>query len=217
MSKKKGLLITLEGIDGCGKSTVARLLATELDSAPWHLVFTAEPTGGEIGRVIRTGLRNDEEVTSDQAMKELFLFMADHADHLRRKIRPELERGSIVISDRYCDSRAAYQGATLKGLVPRPVLWVRELHRPWSVTPDLTLLLRVDPTRAVERCRSRNHLVGEEEKFERADFLKEVSENFDQLVGVEPDRFVVIDANAPLEIVARQALDVMMNFILQQS
>jgi dTMP kinase len=133
-----------------------------------------------------------------EELEELFLFMADHARHLKETVIPALEEEMVVISDRYSDSRAAYQGATLRGVIPQPLEWVRELHRPWSVVPDRTILFSIDPALAVERCRSRGEGSREgtngPEKFEREVFLGEVAANFEALARGEPERFVVIDA-----------------------
>jgi dTMP kinase len=209
----RGILITFEGIDGSGKSTtvteVSRQIAEEerLPFAGRRFLFTAEPTEGEEGRLIREklkrGTRKEEGWGSGrreaEQLEELFLFMADHARHLAETVIPALERDMVVISDRYSDSRVAYQGATLRGVIPQPLEWVRELHRPWSVLPDKTILFSIDPALAVERCLSRQKGATEEkpkgpEKFEREGFLGEVARNFELMARSEPERFVVIDA-----------------------
>ena len=103
----RGILITFEGIDGSGKTTVARALAPRLAQVlPERLfVFTAEPTGGRAGRLLRESLakRAPDEASSARRLEEFFLFLADHADHLARTVAPALERGATVISDRYTD------------------------------------------------------------------------------------------------------------------
>ncbi|HOO54246.1 MAG TPA: dTMP kinase [Methanothrix sp.] len=209
-----GILITFEGIDGSGKSTIAAEIArriAEEEGPPFagrHFLFTAEPTEGEEGRLIREKLKRATRTTGDQGqrakeaeqLEELFLFMADHARHMAGTVIPALERGMVVISDRYSDSRVAYQGATLRGIIPRPLEWVRELHRPWSVVPERTVLFSIDPSLAVERCLSRQEGSSSErrkapEKFEREEFLGEVARNFELMARSEPERFVVIDAS----------------------
>jgi dTMP kinase len=206
-------LITFEGIDGSGKSTivseVARRIAEEERSpfAGRSFLFTAEPTEGEEGRLIREklkrGTRTEEGWGSErreaEKLEELFLFMADHARHLAETVIPALEEGMVVISDRYSDSRVAYQGATLQGVIPRPLEWVRDLHRPWSVIPKRTILFSIDPALAVQRCRSREEVAPSmmpkpPEKFEREELLREVAANFEAMARREPERFVVIDA-----------------------
>jgi dTMP kinase len=205
----KGLLITLEGIDGSGKSTAARNLVPRLQELvpERRWVLTAEPTKGEVGRVLRARLKGLNELEPASHMEELFLFMADHADHLKRTILPSLQEGTTVISDRYADSTVAYQGVTLRGIVPDPVRWIQDLLRPWNVVPSRTLFFAIDPVLALERISSRDG----REKFERLDFLKEVDKNFEHLVSREPERFTRIDASLDpdevSEIAVRAVLD----------
>lgn len=202
----KGLLITLEGIDGSGKSTAAKHISSQLHEImpERSLVLTAEPTGGEAGKILRRRLSTPDGPGSSpfRRMEELFLFMADHADHLARIVGPSLEEGAIVISDRYADSTAAYQGVTLQGIVPDPVQWIRSVYAPWNMTPDLTLFFALDPALALKRMLSRQ----EKEKFEQLEFLRSVNENFRQLAALEPGRFVLIDASKDANDVAAQAL-----------
>ena len=210
-----GLLITLEGIDGSGKSTAARHIASRLyDLMPeQRLVFTAEPTNSEAGKILRAQLSQPTEdskvFSSARVMEELFLFMADHADHLARVVDPSLKEGAIVISDRYADSTAAYQGVTLRGIVPDPVQWIRSIYSPWNLPPDRTLLFALDPSLALQRLRSRT----EQEKFERPGFLREVDGNFQRLARQEPERFVLIDASVDAELAATQALQAILDLI----
>jgi dTMP kinase len=211
----KGLLITLEGIDGSGKSTAARHIASRLcDLMPeQRLVFTAEPTNSEAGKILRAQLSQPTEdskvFSSAMVMEELFLFMADHADHLAKLVDPSLKEGAIVISDRYADSTAAYQGVTLRGIVPDPVQWIRSIYSPWNLPPDRTLLFALDPSLALQRLRSRK----EQEKFERLGFLQEVDSNFQRLARQEPERFVLIDASVDAELAATQALQAILDLI----
>lgn len=201
----KGLLITLEGIDGSGKSTVAKLIATKLQGVMPRrtIILTAEPTQGVAGRILKAQLSKpgDSEQSIARRMEELFLFMADHADQLERLIYPSLNEGALIISDRYADSTAAYQGVTLQGVVPDPLQWIRDIYRPWNRLPDKTLLFSLDPAVALQRMQSRP----EREKFERHEFLREVDKNFRRLALLEPERFVVIDAGQKIEDVAGQA------------
>jgi len=211
----RGQLITLEGIDGSGKSTAAKAMAAGLkELMPERIiVLTAEPTTGEAGRILRKELsscsEDQDETTTARRMRELFLFMADHADHLAKTVIPALEAGAIVVSDRYADSTAAYQGVTLRGIVPDSVQWIRSLYRPWNVIPDKTLLFVLNPTEALERLGARSA----REKFERNDFLKEVDMNFRLLAALEPERFVQIDAEQEEEAVAKSALRAVMDLV----
>lgn len=189
------MLVTVEGVDGAGKSTVVELMKDEVDA-----FFTREPTGSWLGDAVRRSINDDESVP----LADLFLFVADHADHVERVIEPKLADGELVVCDRYIDSRYAYQGATLserdEEVFDDALEWVRGLHEGWTVVPDLTLLLDVPPEDAVER------LNRETMKFERAEFLREVRENYMRLVERE-DRFVVIDATQEIDEVVERCVE----------
>jgi dTMP kinase len=189
----RGKLITLEGIDGSGKSTICRLLQDEKRFA--GCVFTREPTTNWLGDAVNRALRSDTD-----HIAELMLFLADHADHISRLIRPSLERGSNVISDRYSASRCAYQGSTLMGLFEDPLDWVRTLHRGWTIDPNLIVLFDIDPAVAVKRCGDRR----EQSKFEKIEFLKTVRSNYLRLAAEDPGRFVIVNADRPLNEVREE-------------
>ena len=182
------MLVTLEGIDGAGKTTVLSALS---DAYP-EAVVTREPSESWYGEAVERSIAAPDS----DSLAELFLFVADHADHLGRVVRPALADGSLVIADRYVDSRIAYQGATLRDEVKRPMEYVRGIHEPFTRMPDLTLYLDVDPETAAKRAGATN-------KMEHADFLADVRANYERLIDAEPDRFVRIDAtNPPEEVVA---------------
>ncbi|MCZ7400556.1 MAG: dTMP kinase, partial [Candidatus Methanoperedens sp.] len=142
-------------------------------------------------------------------LAELFLFVADHAEHISKVIRPALDNGKIVISDRYSDSRYAYQGATLSHIFDDAMGWVESIHKGWTIVPDLTILFTIDPNIAVSRCGIR----GNHTKFEKIGFLKTVQENFLKLAKREPQRFVVIDAGRELKVVAEEVEIVIKKFL----
>lgn len=173
------MLITLEGIDGAGKTTVWDALRDSVDA-----VFTKEPTDSWYGECVRQSLADDDA----DPLAELFLYTADHADHLERVVRPALDRGELVISDRYADSRYAYQGASLAGVVPRPLEYVQEIHQPFTRPPNATIYLDISPENGAERA-------GANDKFEQADHLEAVRANYERLIDDEPERFVRIDAD----------------------
>lgn len=187
----KGKLITLEGIDGTGKSSIAKMLKNRFPNA----VFTREPTQTWIGKAVKRSIESDGD-----PLAELFLFVADHAEHIAKVILPALAAGKIVISDRYSDSRYAYQGITLSDKFDDALEWVQGLHRGWTVVPDMTILFTIDPAVAVSRCGVR----GEKTKFEKLEFLKKVQDNFLRLAREEPRRFVIIEAGAELETVGHE-------------
>jgi dTMP kinase len=217
----RGQLITLEGIDGSGKTTVLRMISGQLMEAfpEKHFVFTAEPTSGEAGKLLRLSHLSqersyqDEYVTNCKKVEELFLFLADHADHLAGTVIPALKEGAVVISDRYADSTAAYQGVTLRGVVHDPLSWIRSISLPWNAVPDKTLLFDLGPGLALERVHRRLDSDRGPEKFEHEEFLKVVYGNFRRLAAENPNRFVSIDASRPMPEVAQEALEVIVNLI----
>jgi dTMP kinase len=184
------MLVTLEGIDGAGKTTVLSALS---DAYP-EAVVTREPSESWYGEAVQRSIA----AADSDSLAELFLFLADHADHLGRVVRPALADDALVIADRYVDSRIAYQGATLRDEVKRPMEYIRGIHEPFTRMPDLTLYLDIDPETAAERAGATN-------KMEHADFLADVRANYERLVDAEPDRFVRIDATRPPEEVVAAA------------
>ena len=210
-----GLLITLEGIDGSGKTTALEILRDNLARfmPEKSFVFTAEPTKSAAGQILRARLsmvtQESDELLRASKMEELFLFMADHSNHLANMIIPSLNDGAIVLSDRYTDSTAAYQGVTLRGIVSDPVKRIINLCEPWDIEPNMTLLFAIDPTLALERIRARES----REKFERLEFLKDVDDNFRRIAALKPNRFIIIDAGQNIEDVARSALSAINDII----
>ncbi|CQH60613.1 thymidylate kinase [Halobacterium hubeiense] len=183
------MLVTLEGIDGSGKTTVWEALREARGDG---FTFTREPTDSWYGDAVRRSIGED----GADPLAELFLYTADHADHLSRVIEPALDAGDVVISDRYSDSRYAYQGVALDGVVDRPMEYVRGVHQPWTRPPDVTLFFDVDPETGAARAGATN-------KFEQVEFLSRVRENYEQLAEYEPERFVRIDATqSPEEVLA---------------
>ena len=183
------MLVTLEGLDGSGKTTVWNALGDAYPDA----VRTREPTESWYGEAVYRSIGEDDA----DPLAELFLYTADHADHLSRVIRPALDEGKLVISDRYSDSRYAYQGATLEGELDEPMAYVQSIHEPFTRTPDLTFYLDLDPETAAERS-------GKTNKFEQTAYLERVGENYERLVEAEPDRFVRVDATQPPAAVAEE-------------
>jgi dTMP kinase len=177
------VLITIEGIDGCGKSSLVASLGESLaDRCP---VITREPGETWVGGSVRRAIA--EEI---DPVAEALLFIADHAVHLATVVRPALTEGKLVISDRYTDSRYAYQQVTLSGIIPDPLAWLRQVHKEWTVPPDMTFLLVVPVVEALRRRSGR----AEREHFEYASLLARVQENYLALAREEPSRFIIVDA-----------------------
>lgn len=186
------MLITLEGLDGSGKTTVCEALSQTYSDA----TFTREPTDSWYGEAVSRSISDDEA----DPLAELFLYTADHADHLSRTVRSALEDDELVISDRYSDSRYAYQGAALEGIIDRPMEYVRGIHSPFTRPPNLTIYLDVDPETGAARSGATN-------KFEQREYLKQVQKNYERLIEREPERFVRIDATHSPEIVIERVED----------
>ena len=179
----KLLLITLEGIDGSGKSTLHRALQELLvDLDP---VFTREPGATWVGESVRRAIAEQTD-----PITEATLFVADHAAHLAKIIRPALAAGKLVISDRYSDSRYAYQAVTLEGVIPEPEEWLRAMHNNWSIRPDKTFLCVLPINEALTRLKPQN----EREHFEKHDVLEKVQKNYLRFASEDPSRFVLVDA-----------------------
>ncbi|MFT4889418.1 MAG: dTMP kinase [Halobacteriales archaeon] len=188
------MLVTLEGLDGSGKTTVWEALQDVYPDA----TFTREPTETWYGEAVQRSLQDDDA----DPLAELFLYTADHAAHLESTVRPALERGDLVVSDRYYDSRFAYQGASLDDVVTRPVEYIRGVHRAFSIDPHLTIYLEVDPRTAVQRSDAAN-------KFERERYLSAVRDNYERLIENEPQRFVRVDATQSPEAVLERVEEVL--------
>ena len=198
MSSWSGYFISLEGIDGAGKSTQAAALAGELSRAG-HEVVTLRPSDTQLGDLVRGYLLQHHRVGVDP-WTEALLFNAGRVQLLRERILPALSSGAVVIADRYADSTLAYQGAGRR--LPLPAL--RWLHAEAcdDVWPDLTFLLELPRQAAEDRQRSQQLPL---DRFESAatGFHLDVQRGFEELAAADPDRFVRIDAGrAPAAVLA---------------
>jgi dTMP kinase len=197
------MLITLEGLDGSGKTTATEHLRSS-SVVPEDATFTREPTDSWYGEAVERSIADPDA----DSLAELFLYTADHAAHLADVVRPALDDGGVVVSDRYSDSRYAYQGATLEGVagLDDPLEYVREVHEPWTRPPDVTLYFDVDPETAAERSGATN-------KFEQAAYLATVRDNYERLVTDDPERFVRIDATRSQDDVLATVEDVVADLL----
>jgi dTMP kinase len=197
------VLITLEGIDGTGKSTLHSGLAELL--ADLNPVFTREPGATWVGDSVRRAIAEQTDPVT-----EALLFVADHAAHLATVIRPALADGRIVISDRYIDSRYAYQSVTLENSIPEPLAWLQALHNGWTIVPDRTFLFIIPIGMALERLAAKSG----REHFERKEILEKVQENYLMLARNEPSRFVIIDASKEKEEIRQFVAGAVRQFFL---
>ena len=197
VSARRGRFITFEGLDGCGKSTQLEKLAAALRGRGLTVTTTREPGGTATGEKIRQ-LLLDARTLSLDPYAELALMFASRAQHLREVIIPALDRGDVVLCDRFTDSSEAYQGGGRK--LGSDI--VRELHRLLcgNVRPDVTILLDSDVAASVERARRRNQAKGadsaDESRFERENraFFMRVHTAYVEIAKREPERVVAVDA-----------------------
>jgi dTMP kinase len=191
---KRGKFITLEGGEGVGKSTQAKRLAERLAGHDIPVVVTREPGGTPVGEDVRSLILKDRP---KDPVTELLLFAAARAEHMTSVIRPALDEGTWVISDRFIDSTRVYQGK-LYGLEPE-FISLLERYTVAPDFPDLTLILDLPANAGVERAQSRGTLSRyDAERIETHEILRK---GFLEIATHEPRRCVLIDANLPVSSV----------------
>ncbi|OFX14115.1 MAG: dTMP kinase [Armatimonadetes bacterium RBG_16_58_9] len=189
------MFITIEGIEGSGKTTLARALAKELLAQGLDVVVTSEPGGDAVGTAIRRLLLDSSSEIADRA--ELLLFEAARAQNVDKVIRPALDRDAVVISDRYADSSIAYQGYA-RGINPITVRLFND-YATRTLTPDLTILLDLPAKDGLAREREADRFSAEDMAFH-----ERVRQGFLEIARAGPQRFVVIDASLePQEVLAK--------------
>jgi dTMP kinase len=205
---ERGVFITFEGLDGCGKSTQSEKLAARLRQTGLTVVTTREPGGTELGNRIRA-LILDSHTAGLDPRTELALMFAARAQHIREVIEPGLAEGRIVICDRFTDSSEAYQGGG-RQMGSAPVL---ALHRALcgSLQPDLTILMDSDPAASVARARRRNRSRarggrssgGDENRFEQESraFFERVRQAYLAIAERDSRRVLRVDARRPVSAV----------------
>lgn len=204
----EGRLITLEGIEGAGKSSHMQFIAEKLQQAGKEILLTREPGGTELGEGIRELLlKNNEEAMSEET--ELLLMFAARAQHVQQLILPAMAEGKMVICDRFTDSSYAYQGGG-RGISTEKISQLEAWLFSGALSgfkPDLTLLLDLSVETGLSRARAR----GEADRFEieTANFFQNARDTFLSIAQDEPDRVKVIDAEQQLEAVQSSILKVL--------
>lgn len=193
---KKGFFFVLDGIDGCGKSLHSKILSDELRREGYKTVRTTEPSSGIVGHFIKSSILQSRKAPPEI---EVLLFAADRFDHLNREVLPLLERGMIVISDRYVHASLAYQGAQ-----DVSVDWIRQVNS-FAIKPDLSIYLDVRPEIGLRRKRGRPSVL------EKLELQRKVRDAFLKLVA--SGEMVAVDANGPIGQVKRRILSLALDFL----
>ena len=197
---KKGLFITLEGADGCGKTTQLNLLKESLTSRGYEIVVTREPGGKGLGEKLREILLNYDGEVSDRC--EAFLYLADRAQNIDTIIKPAINSGKIVLCDRHTDSSVAYQGygreQNIDNINMLNDLAVNGVH------PDLTIVFDIDNETSMAR------VGAEKDRLESAgiEFHKRVRNGYLEIAKKNPQRIKVVDASQTIEDVQRDVIKI---------
>jgi len=192
----KGVFVCIEGLDGCGKTTQTKLLVRRL-RRNYDAVYTAEPSSGKIGRFIKRHCLHGERRSS--GVVEALLFAADRFEHVENTVLPALQKGKIVVSDRYVYSSLAYQGAT--GL---DLEWIWKINEQ-SIRPDLAIFIDVRPETVVQRLKPKKSVM---ENLETQRKVREVYVEF-----VEKGDLVRVDGNKSQREVAGDIATVVQGFL----
>ncbi len=206
-----GTFISFEGIDGSGKSTQLRLLANFLRANGCDPLLTREPGGTPVGNRLRAALLDAQEQVDP--LTELLVFAADRAQHVRRVLRPAIEQGVVVFSDRYADATAAYQGAG-RGFSRELITEIIELATE-GLKPDLTVLFDLSVSESVMRTRRRSNgkQRGDRLDSETDDFHTRVREAYLELARREPERVKIVESSRSVEETHERVKEIVVPFL----
>jgi dTMP kinase len=194
---KKGVFVCIEGLDGSGKTTHAHRLVQNLQNLGFDAVYTTEPSRGEFGRFIRSSVLQGRKRVP--RVMEALLFAVDRVDHVEKEVKPALEAGKIVVSDRYVYSSLAYQGAA--GL---DIYWIEKINRS-TLAPDLAIYIDVPPEVVVKRIRRKKSVM---ETLETQRRVQKVYINF-----VENRKLVPLNGDRKKGAVAQCILKIVLDFL----
>ena len=207
----KGLLISIEGPDGAGKSSVLEALLPRLKEVyPGQVITTREPGGVAIAEQIREVIL-DVDNTAMDAKTELLLYIAARRQHLVEKVLPELEKGNMVIMDRFIDSSVAYQGAG-RGLDHTEIAWLNA-YATDGHKPDVTLLFDVDSETGLKRIAANGEREVNRLDLEKLDMHQRVRKGYLDLAMVEPERIKLIDSSQPFDKVIEDAWQIIKSYL----
>ena len=205
----RGLLITVEGVEGSGKTTHCKRLGQWLGARGLEVVLTSEPDGSPLGSAIRGLFETDGVATTP--LTQTFLFMAARQQHVAQVIRPALARGAVVVSDRYADATLAYQG--FGGGMELETIRDLNALATGGVMPDLTILLDLDPAEGIRRISDRPL-----DAFEKMDmgFHHRVREGYLEIARAEKNRVVVLSAAQPKDALHAAVVRAVEGLLLKQ-
>ena len=192
----KGTFVCIEGLDGCGKTTQAKLLVEKLQRS-YSAMYTAEPSEGKVGDFIRKSILYGEKRSTSLA--EALLFAADRVEHVENEVLPALRQGKLVISDRYIYSSLAYQGAAGLSLE-----WIQSINQ-YALRPELAIFIDVDPRAVMQRLKPVKSFM---ENLETQQRVRQMYLKF-----VEKGDLIRIDGNKPKHLVAEELQRVVLNFL----
>ncbi len=209
-----GAFITFEGIDGSGKSTQLRLIASVLRLQGLEIVTTREPGGTTLGQRLRAALLDAQEQVDPLA--ELLVFAADRAQHVRRQLRPAIELNHVVLSDRYADSTVAFQGAG-RGFDEKLISQIVQLATE-GLKPDLTLLFDLPVAECVARTRRRHEGKNKGDRIDAEDieFHTRVRDAYLRIAAAEPERVRLIDASGASQETHQSVVEIILPFLKQR-
>lgn len=190
----KGLFITIEGMDGSGKTTQINKLKEYFENKGQHVVLSREPGGTEISEIIRELVLDIKHKEMD-FVTEALLYAASRSQHVRELIVPSLQRGDIVICDRYMDSSLVYQGMA-RGLGVEMVRTINDIATD-KLQPDVTFFLDLEHSKGMTR--KKNHKELDRLEAEKEEFHQKVREGYHQLLAEHPKRMIAVDAGHSID------------------
>lgn len=209
LSLSKGLFITFEGIEGSGKTTQAERAFEAVKLDGYSCVFTREPGGTEVSEKIRSILL-DKANSEMTPICELFLYLASRSQNISQTIKPALEKGDIVIADRFSDSTVAYQGGG-RGLDKEMIKTLNDLATD-GLKPGLTILVDIDPAKGLDRSESRDRI-----EMESINFHRKVRREFLRIAEEEPKRVATVDGDNDSDSVHEQIMTIIRQYITGQT
>ena len=197
-----GLFITFEGTEGCGKSTQINALAARLQDQGQQVLQTREPGGTPLGEAVRNLLQHDEAGVGMSPEAELLLFTASRAQLTRERILPAIAKGEIVLCDRFMDSTTVYQGVA-RQINTQAVATINRFAV-GDARPDLTILIDLPPEVGMARVHARSDGQLDRIEQEAIEFFQAVRTGYLKLAESEPERFLVLDGSASVEVLEQQ-------------